>query len=274
MNSLGHRPTVFVDTNTLHFMAHYLQVAEACSPTLPPYTCTLNDSTLEAFLTDSKPRGKEFPSGLVRSLRHGWRALAYLQSEVARGALVMASLLSDAELHRALLETRAQRQMLDAGMSVRMRQRTSDFERSVQMLLTLPDFRDAPKSLAHSRSMIEKAIGAELESANPQDFLDTIGFFELLQRRVYLDFVDCAILADALYHEADTLVTADGWLRDVVNLINNPNPKLHVRWHRLRRLLVRTVALTRGIPSSKVVIPKAPKLRSGVPNPIPVASGH
>jgi hypothetical protein len=69
-----------------------------------------------------------------------------------------------------------------------------------------------------------------------------------------------------MYHEADELLTRDGWLREVVNRIGNPNPNSDPDWWRVRRLVTRFISSSLGIAANTVVIPISPDLPHVVPH--------
>jgi hypothetical protein len=203
------------------------------------------------------------PQKRTEFLKDGWRAIEYARVAQAAGSRLMTSALVPFELLRGRLEGKAQSVLVSIGMPFRMRQRLGDVESTFAELLTESDFADEDKLLSETMSQVERIIGGNIEASHPDDLGGVFSLVELLQRRVFLDLVDCSVYADSVLQEADEIVTYDKHLRSVVNRIHNPGgeqePRKQLYWAGIRDMIVSFMSSLRDEAPADVTIPKALK---------------
>lgn len=256
------RCTIFLDTNSLQYMASYLRLAKKLK--LPPY------DGVEMGFTEVRGRlRKRLPRGIAQAVMNGCSTLAYLQERTRDpevGAAVYTSRLCLAELLHGVLDGQAHARLVRQGLSYRMRQRARDLGELISMYLRPRDFKEVRLEVDKMLQKLGDIDGIMIDFAedHPDNISRVLEFCDVLQCLVFLDVLDCWMYACAATVQADEFVTFDGHLRKAVNLIHNPQND--PGWKHVRSELLK--ALRRLNPVGTPVDFILPQSRD-IPNQVP-----
>lgn len=260
------RPTVFLDTNALHYMSTYLLNARRHE--LPPYAGGPMDyDDVEAVLKE------HLPKRIVECLMNGCKTLAYLESlseNESEAAEVYTSRLSKLEVLYGVLDGQAHAQMARAGgIPYRMRQRDSNLSELVSMYLETEDYETLAAELDNMFFELQCRTGIRISFAEQDKDIPTIiEFAELLQRHVFLDVVDCWMYGCAITVQADQILTYDRYFRKVVTCICDPKGRGGENWLRLQQAIRGELVRLSGVSTAiQLSLPKVPGIPRQVPRP-------
>ena len=257
-------PTVFLDTNALHYVCSYLRIARARQ--LPPYT----EEPMEYDQVQAALR-QELPRGIANMVMNGGKTIAFLQkgndNDENERISVVASRLGKAEILFGVLDGQAHARMAREGMPYRMRQRQRDLSELVSMQLEREDYDSILREIDDTFSVLEDKAGIRIEFAEEtvQDFSLISTFAEFLQSNVFLDVLDCWMYGCAIAVQAEQIITFDRYFRDVINRIHNPQGKedwLQVQGkvsEQLSRLFPVTTQITLSVPLVQTLPKEAPE---------------
>lgn len=211
----SYRKTVLVDTNALHLARTYLIYGK--KEGLPPFGPS---KTLSEMKSGFKP---SIVTNYRDTLCKGYRILGYLQRlSKSDNTRIFVSAFSELELLHGLLEGKAHMKMSEQGMPYRMRQRLSDLSRLVCFHLGSDDCAETIKEFDEIIEELRNS-GVEITKPAPDKYLpEILSICNVIQSRVFIDPFDCLIYGNALVLMTDTVVSLDGYFKDVINRIENP----------------------------------------------------
>jgi len=211
-------PTIFLDSNALHNILSYL--IQARQRDLFPYNKPADLETIRQNLR------KDLPQSMANLLIAGLKLLAYLQYQSEQEqAQVFTSRFSIAEMWYGRLEGQAHYRMALSGIPFRHRQRQSDKSALAMSKLTQGDFLQVAKELDNITQSLSDEFGINvqlIEDNNDPNPRDVAQLALELQRRTFLDVIDCYLFAGALSVLATEFVTSDAHLQHVINKLKNP----------------------------------------------------
>jgi hypothetical protein len=214
------KPTIFLDTNSVHNITSYLILARRYNlhPFHPHEEIPVIRSTLE---------GKGLPNGLVDGLISGLRTLAYLQTQVENDdAQIYSSRFTIAELWNGRLDGQAHIRMAAEGVPFRQRQKSRELAELVRDRLTLDDYTLVSNELNSFQEDWKKYFGIEIMFAEDDThpiFRDISLLALEIQKVTFLDVIDCYLYASSLALLATSFITCDAYLFKTMNFIKNPS---------------------------------------------------
>ena len=254
---LEFRPTIFLDTNALHYMSSYLRWAG--KENLPPFQ---GGVTIEQIGNTLR---QHMPKSIADKLLDGAKTLAFLQQEVDQHeAAIYTSRFAKAEVIYGVLEGQAHARMAREGLPYRMRQRAGVLSELVSMYLGSQDYKqviaewDNLLSLLEDRGDIKVSYVEEKEGV----FSEIAEVAEFLQSRIFMDVVDSWMYAGALVMQAERIITFDRYFRRVINRLNNPQNETD--WQQLQNDLQEM--LKARFPG-KPTLPRVENLPQSLPKP-------
>lgn len=240
---------LFVDTNTVHYARLFLRFAKKRD--LPPVGTGPGNSEEEIK--------QEFVGQAQFNHDRGRKLVDYLLKQGNREARIEYSPVTRLELTAGLLRGKAILHAAEEGVAHRMWNRMDETE--ILSRLDPSAFADILNSVSDLETDFDEA-GIVLVEADPKKQSETWSLASQILGVTFLDLGDCAIYASALLAEADELVTADNYFRQVVNYMQNPGGAMpHQRAYfrdannKMKILLSGAI----GINVSEVVLPKAPR---------------
>lgn len=256
-NAYIYQPTCFLDTNPLQYMNSYLRHAKTLN--LPPYG--KKQKTYEEIYAKLR---EKLPKGIASFVMNGAKTLAYLQNQSQNnGISLYTSRLSKAEVLFGILDGQGHFRLAQEGISYRMRQRLRDMSELVSIYLPKKDFNKLRRELDNLFETLERKnnIHIEFVEESVTDFSYIVTFSEYLQSNVFLDVLDCWMFGCAVAIQADHILTFDGYFRQVINKIDNPQGDLD--WIKVRRAAIREMKklfpVKTGIQLSLPMVEKLPK---------------
>ncbi len=250
------RPTIFLDTNALHYMSSYLRWAQRKN--LPPFQSGVTFEQVRNTLR------QHMPKSIADLLLHGAKTLAFLQQQVNdQDAAIYTSRFAKAEVIYGVLEGQAHARLAREGLPYRMRQRMGVLSELVSMYLDSQDYQqvvgewddflDRLKNNGHiTVSYVE----------DEEDFSRIAEVAEFLQSRIFMDVVDSWMYACALVMQAEEIITFDGYFKRVINRLHNPqgDPDWQLLQGNLQKMLA---ARFPGVPT----LPEVKRLPQTLPDP-------
>lgn len=247
------RPTIFLDTNALHYMSSYLQWAEKKS--LPPFQDGITFEQAREALR------KHMPKDIAAMLLQGAKTLAFLQQQAVQyEAVIYTSRFAKAEVIYGILEGRAYAHMARKGLPFRMRQRARS--ELVSMYLEPQDYQQVIEEWDNFLNLLDKEDIIILYVEDREDFSRIAEMAEFLQSRFFMDVADSWMYACALVMQAERIITFDGYFRHVINMLHNPQDDRD--WQQLQKDLQEMLKeRLLGTPT----LPKVEDLPQDLPNP-------
>lgn len=250
------RPTIFLDTNALHYMNSYLRWAE--QKNWPPFQGGVTFEKVRDTLCQYMPRN------LADSILQGAKTLAFLQQQVdEEKAVIYTSRFAKAEVICGVLEGQAHARMAREGLPYRMRQRAGVLSELVSMYLESRDYQQVMGEWDNFLSLLkDKGNILVLYVEDGEAFSRIAEVAEFLQSRIFMDVVDSWMYACALVMQAERIITFDGYLKRVVNMLHNPQDEMDWRQLQddLRQMLSESL---QGEPT----LPKVEELPQSLPKP-------
>ena len=253
---LAFRPTIFLDTNALHYMSSYLRWAE--KENLPPFQGGV------AFRQARNVLRQHMPKSIADMPLQGAKTLAFLQQQVDQhGAAIYTSRFAKAEVIYGVLEGQAHARMAREGLPYRMRQRTGVLSELVSMYLESQDYRQVIGEWDNFLNLLEDKGGITvLYVENEEDFSQIAEVAEFLQSRIFMDVVDSWMYACALVMQAERIITFDGYFKRVINRLHNPQGESD--WQQLQSDLQN---MLRARFPGQPTLPKVENLPPDLPKP-------
>jgi len=250
------RPTIFLDTNALHYMNTYLQWAK--NKKLPPFQEGIDFEQARDVLRD------HMPNGIANMLLQGAKALSFLQEQVSQHeAAIYTSQFAKAEVIFGVLEGQAHARMAHGGFPYRMRQRAGILSELVSMYLELKDYQQVIREWDDFlNSLKEKENITILYVEGKEDFSQIAKLAEFLQSRIFMDVVDSWMYACALTTQSERVITQDKYFRQVINKLHNPQKD--VGWQQLHNELK---DLLKTMLPGEPTLPNVEKLPQSLPKP-------
>jgi len=188
----------------------------------------------------------ELPQGMADILANGLRLLAFLQYIVEQEqAQVFTSRLTLAEMWYGRLDGQAHIRMALAGIPYRQRQRQSDISVLVMSRLTQADYDTVEQELDSFLGNLGTQFGIDIffiEDNDSTSIRDVTQLALQIQKRTFLDVIDCMLFASSLALLARDFKTGDGHLRTVINRVKNPNsiqdPDERSLWQAVQAVIV------------------------------------
>lgn len=255
-------PSLFLDTNSIHNLTSYLIKARKLK--LPPYHPAADIESVKAKLR------KKAPDSIVNHLVHGLLLLAHMQSQSENfSAQIFTSRLAFAEMWNGRLDGQAHIRMSLEGIPYRQRQRQGDFSDLVMAYLTQKDFNLVEKELDSLLQGLQKDFGITIsfvEDNGASNFREISLLSLEIQKRTFLDIIDCTLYACSLAVRATEFITSDGHLFKVINQIKKPGDiqdlNERVLWENAQRDILaklRILHLDEGINVDDLVQPVRPR---------------
>jgi len=219
------RPTIFLDTNALHYMSSYLRWAER--ENLPPFQGGVTFEQAQNILR------QRMPKVVSDNLLNGAKTLAHLQQQLKEhDPDIYTSRFAKAEVIYGVLEGRAYARMAREGLPFRMRQRARS--ELVSMYLESEDYRQVVGEWDNFLNLLQDKGGiVVLYVEDIEDFSRIAEVAEFLQSRIFMDVVDSWMYACALVTQAERIITFDTYFRKrVINKLHNPQGDLD--WQQLQ----------------------------------------
>ncbi len=253
---LEFRPTIFLDTNALHYMSSYLRYAESLD--LPPCQGGQDYDQVRESLR------KRLPKGIADMVMRGAQTLTLLQQQVGEhDAAIYTSRFAKAEVIYGVLEGQAYARMAREGLPYRMRQRAGVLSELVSMYLESQDCQQVIGGWDDFLSQLEDKGHIMVSYVeNEGDFSRIAEVAEFLQSRIFMDVVDSWMYACALVVQAERMITFDGYFRRVINRLHNPQNELD--WQQLQSDLQEM--LKERFPGEPT-LPKVEDLPQSLPKP-------
>jgi len=207
---------------------------------LPPYSSGGDISAVK-----QKLRSK-LPKSIADHLAHGLCTLVYLQTQSEDdSARIFTSRFALSEMWYGRLEGQAHIIMSREGIPYRQRQQQRDISELVMSNLTQKDYELVEKEMDSIFEILRNEFGISIifvEDNGSPKFQD-ISLLELeIQKRTFLDVIDCMMYACSLAIRATTFITADGPLFKIINQIKTPSNIQEaiekVLWENVQRDLV------------------------------------
>lgn len=223
---LEFRPTIFLDTNALHYMSSYLRWAERKN--LPPFKGRVTLEQVRSTLH------QHMPKSIADMLLDGAKTLAFLQQQVNQHeTAIYTSRLAKAEVIYGVLEGQAHARMAREGLPYRMRQRAGVLSELVSMYLESQDYQQVIGEWDSFLNLLEdKGNITVLYVENGEDFSRIAEVAEFLQGRIFMDVVDSWMYACALVMQTERIITFDGYFKRMINRLHNPQGDLD--WQQLQ----------------------------------------
>ena len=210
------RPTIFLDTNALHYMSSYLPWAE--KENLPPFHGGVTHEQAQNALR------QHMPKSIADFLLHGAETLSFLQQEVnGQDAAIYTSRFAKAEVIYGVLEGQAHARLAREGLPYRMRQRAGVLSELVSMYLESPDYQRVVGEWDDFLNQLKNKGYITVSYVEDEENFSRIAeVAEFLQSRIFMDVVDSWMYACALVMQAERIITFDKYFKDVVNRLQNP----------------------------------------------------
>jgi len=210
------RPTLFLDTNALHYMFSYLRYAKELD--LPPYRERGPDEIKNTLRS-------KLPKGIVVHVMKGATTLAFVQKQTQdQDAAAYTSRFAKSEILCGSFEGLAHARLAQEGIIYRMRQRLGTISELVSMYLEASDSKNVVREWDEMLSLLEKKDRIIVEFAEDNaDFRQIAQISEFLQSKVFVDVLDSWMYGCALAVQADQMITFDGYFRKVINKLANPS---------------------------------------------------
>jgi hypothetical protein len=210
------KPGIFVDTNALHNIRVYLDIAKKYH--LVPYGPQAQWSDINQQLK---------AVGLLRGqrdgLQKGFAALALLQQKAQEEDQIFVSRISIAEIVHGLVEGKAHIKMAEAGVPYRMRQRASDLSRLVRLWMSVTDYAQVRQGTEALLPELEHLLGTSIgQAGQARTTREVLSLLEVILGHVYFDVIDGWLYAEALIEQVLKVLTFDDYFRKTINLIYNP----------------------------------------------------
>jgi len=252
------KPGLFVDTNALHFIRTYLDIARKYH--LVPYGPKSPWRKVDTQLKAQGLLGKQ-----RENLSKGFAALALLQRKAQEEDQIFVSRLSLAEIIHGLVEGQAHIKMAEAGMPYRMRQRASELSRLVRSWMSVTDYEQVRQGTEALLPELERLLGMGiLRAGETRTTREVLALLEVILGHVYLDVINGWLYAEALIEQTWAFLTFDGYFGETINLIYDQrgasDDEERVLWVHIRESLQQAVApilLVSMEEQSQIVIPEA-----------------
>ena len=250
------RPTIFLDTNALHYTSSYLRWAE--KENWPPFQSGVTLDQVRSVLR------QHMPKSIANDILKGTKTLAYLQQQVKeQEAAIYTSRFAKAEVIYGVLEGQAHARMAREGLPYRMRQRAGILSELVSMYLESQDYQQVIREWDNLLNLLEDKGGITvLYVENEEDFSQIAEVAEFLQSRIFMDVVDSWMYACTLVIQGEKIITFDGYFKRVINRLHNPQGESD--WQQLQSDLQNMLkARFPGQPT----LPKVENLPQNLPKP-------
>jgi len=210
------RPTLFLDTNALHYMFSYLRYAKDLG--LPPYKEKNWDEAKEAL------RNK-LPRKITDNIMNGAKTLAFLQKQTQeQEAAIYTSRFAKSEILCGSFEGLAHARLAREGTIYRMRQPLETLSELVSMYLEASDSENVVREWDEMLSLLEEKDRIIIEFAeNDTNFRQIADIAEFLQSKVFVDVLDSWMYGCAFAIQADQVITFDHYFRKIINKLANPS---------------------------------------------------
>ena len=252
------KPGTFVDTNALHYIRTYLDIAK--DHHLVPYGPQSLWAQIKAQL-----KAQGLLKNQCENLRKGFAALALLQQKAQEEDQIFVSLISLAEIVHGLVEGQAHIKMAEAGVPYRMRQRASELSRLVRSWMSTSDYEQVRQGTEALLPELERLLGTGITRAGENRATrEVLALLKTILGHVYLDVIDGWLYAEALIEQAAAFLTFDDYFRKTINRIYNPggarDDEERQMWMQVRSSLQAAVApilLLFPEEESRLTIPEA-----------------
>jgi hypothetical protein len=254
-------PSIFLDTNAIHNVTSYLIQARKLK--LPPYQPEADIKNVREKLR------KKLPKNMADLLVNGLCILVYLQSQSENfSAQIFTSRFAFSEMWYGRLDGQAHIRMSLEGVPYRQRQRQGDISELVMANLTQKDYELVEKELDSLLQGLKREFGITIsfvEDIGSPDFREISLLSLEIQKRTFLDVIDCTLYACSLAVRATEFITSDGHLFKVINQIRKPGDiedlNERILWENVQRDILaelKILHLDDGITVDDLVKPTRP----------------
>jgi len=252
------RPTLFLDTNALHYMFSYLRYAKELD--LPPYRKRGQNEIRNTLRT-------KLPKGIVNHVMKGATTLAFIQKQTQdQDAAVYTSRFAKSEILYGSLEGLAHARLAREGTIYRMRQRLGTLSELVSMYLETSDSENVVREWDEMLSLLERKDKISIEFAEEDiNFRQIADIAEFLQSKVFIDVLDSWMYGCALVLQAEQIITFDNYFKKLINKLVTPSGDPD--WKNLKNDMLNLLRMSFGSIEARIEIslPNAEKLPEDVP---------
>lgn len=248
---------IFLDTNVLHYLRVYLDVAKQYG--LKPYGPLVEWSVISARLIAAKvlPHQRD-------GIRNGFNSFCYLEGRADADDRIIVSRLVLAEITHGLVEGQAHLNMASTGMPYQMRQSATELKQTLTAWISQAGF-DAVRMATNGLiPELETQLHIHIWQAGVgSSDREVLTLLESLLKLVYFDVIDAWLYAESLIEQARSFVTFDSVFRNSINWIHNPGSAPHNDedglWKQARsgiQSAVAAVLLASSGDEAKIVLPQ------------------
>lgn len=215
MASQARKTSVFLDTNSLHYLGQYLQYANRPNNKLFPYGSSSDEkSEVERSI---KALSEVQDPILKQSLKRGLYIIEYLKNTKLD---VACSIFSEMELRSGRAKGKIMTKFAKEGVPDRMWANIE--EGDVRDNLSTRSYNDISRRIGNLMGDIEEIVhNFNVETPDRR----ILGWTRDISGFIYMSPIDCALYASALDVEADYIITYDTYFRQTINKIHGGDGK-------------------------------------------------
>ena len=231
-NTFSIRNVAFLDTNTLHYAGIYLDFANRHGL----FPLAVEDSSNEKDVALEKV-DQIAEAELKNGLKKGVSIVHFLTTQ---GVEVQYAPASELELLTGRIRGRAIISAAKEGVPDRI---WSHFrENEIRDRVTLTDCSNIKTTIDKLTSILTES-GIAVVARDQNRASEAMELAKGINGLLYLQTMDSIIYASAVVAQADYLITSDGYLKDTINLIREPNgdPRYENIRQQLKQLLSRII---------------------------------
>ena len=207
---------VLLDTNVLHYLRVYLDVAKERS--LKPY-----GPTDQWLVINKQLKVASLLASQRKSIKDGFDAFCFLQERARNDDRIVVSPLALAEITHGLVEGQAHIKMAEVGMPYRMRQSRADLRQLVAAWVSASGYEQVRQATEGLLPELENLLGASIWLAGGgSTSRDVLALLRLVLESVHFDIVDAWLYAESLVEQVRFVLTFDKDFRNTINWIYKP----------------------------------------------------
>lgn len=215
------RPAIFLDTNALHFLRTYLDLAKKHG--FRPY-----GSIEEWSAISDQLKAASLLLNQRDSIKNGFDTFCFLQKKAGEDDRIIVSRLALAEITHGLVEGQAHFRMAEAGMPFRMRQSWSDLKRMLAAWMSSSGFEQVRMATEGLIPELENILNIQIwRAGGDSSDREVLTLLESVLKWVYFDVIDAWLYAESLFEQVHLFLTFDRAFRDTINWIHNPGSAPH-----------------------------------------------
>lgn len=254
---------IFLDTNALHYLRAYLDLAKKHS--FRPY-----GSIDEWLAINNHLKAAGLLPNQRDSIKNGYGTFCFLQTKAGEDDRIIVSRLALAEITHGLVEGQAHFRMAEAGMPFRMRQSWPDLKRMLAAWMSHSGFEQVRMATEGLIPELENLLNIQIwRAGSDSSDREVLTLLESVLKWVYLDVIDAWLYAESLVEQVHLFLTFDGAFRDTINWIHNPGtaPQNDENdlWKQARSAIqsaTASILLLSAGEENRVIIPQGIRLRN------------